>query len=261
MDLLFLQLPLRRARGKLCPVPAPPGQLVPRTPGAAGKGSPAIPSWGPSSWPQPPGMTAGLPAPPEPQVSSPHEGRANFPPCAIAAQPRGLSHGTCSSSGKQRLPGVYHPFPVGCAELASPSSSSSSPGVRCAASAGLLAATSPCPCQAWRTAAGSPPHPGQEPDGSFPCGSSRWYLSTQSCTPPTEIYCGDASVSLCHLVLTRCPGTCSSHASWDILQNARFWGFWLAVANFLPSQRSTSRLLPGCPRMCFAVVSAVELLL
>lgn len=36
--------------------------------------------------------------------------------------------------------------------------------------------------------AGSPPHPGQEPDGDFPCGSSRWYQGAQGCTPPTGIF-------------------------------------------------------------------------
>lgn len=76
-----------------------------------------------------------------------------------------------------------------------------------------------------------------------------------------DFSCGDISVSLCHLVLTRSSGTCSLHASWGVLQNARFLGFWLTVADFLPIQRSTFRLLHSCPRMRFAVALAVELLL
>lgn len=75
-----------------------------------------------------------------------------------------------------------------------------------------LGSSLPCPCQDRSTAAGSPPGPGQEPDRDFPCGSSRWYLGSQSCTPPPGFFCGDIFMSPCHLVPTRSRGGTHTHA-------------------------------------------------
>jgi len=84
--LLFLQHPLPRARARLCPVPAPAG--TPSISGAAGELAARRQSKTPS-----------------PRGRSPAEG---------------LSWGACPSLGIQRLPGVCHPLPVGCAEPATP---------------------------------------------------------------------------------------------------------------------------------------------
>lgn len=108
---------------------------------------------------------------------------------------------------------------------------------------------------------------GRNQTGTFPAAAPGGIWAPRAAPHHRDFFCSDISVSLCHLVPTRSrgggdgDGTCSTHALWGVPQNTHFWGFWLAAAHFFPIRKSTSRLLRGCPRMCFAVVSAVELLL
>lgn len=158
-----------------CPVPAPPG------------------SWCRGCWEQ----QARAPCHPEQGTELPAASArvpmglpalwgCRFARCTKAErlpspQHRSPARGTCPSRGNHQLPGVYP-----------------TPGEMCRGGIPLLLLLflprnplrckcwAPhfhlCPCQVWRmVAAGSPPHPGQEPGRDIPWGSSRQYLDTQNC--------------------------------------------------------------------------------
>lgn len=172
--------------------------------------------------------------------------QSDFPPHSTAAQPAAPAppEETTSSLG-------FTPLQARCAELASPSSSSSSsPGIHCGANAGLLISTCvPARCGGWWL----PGHlltQGRNQAGTFPGAAPGSILTPRTAPDLLGCFCSD---------IFHVPVPPSAHT----LQNAGFGGGEgeLALCGQLPSQPKL--LLQAAVQLlgCAAVVSAIEKLL